>query len=88
MTPQINMPHRNRPRIVWQTAHFDEEGFAVKTGKVIGGKWIWSVEFDDGRPDLQARDSVTASFYSYEDAVSTAAKFARDQCIDKPRKRF
>ena len=81
---------QNRPRIVWQTAHFDAEGFAVKTGKVIGGKWIWSVEFEDSRPDLQARDFGDASLqiHSYEDAVATGVQFARDQRMNKPRKRF
>lgn len=87
MQQPIDMP-QNRPRIVWQTAPFDEEGFAVKTGKVIGGKWIWSVEFEDGRPDLRSHDCIDTSFPSYEDAVATGAKFARDQHIDKPRRRF
>ncbi|WP_040452955.1 hypothetical protein [Hydrocarboniphaga effusa] len=88
--PQPIDMSQNRPRIVWQTAHFDAEGFAVKTGKVIGGNWIWRVEFEDGRPDLQARDSAAASIqiHSYEDAVATGVQFARDQRTDKSRNRF
>lgn len=79
---------QNRPRIVWQTVPFDEEDFAVKIGKIIGGKWIWSVEFADGRHEPQTPDGPRSSFYSYEEALATGVRFAREQCIDKSRRRF
>ena len=79
---------QNRPRILWQTAPFDDEGFAARIGKIVGGKWIWHVEFADGRPDLLPQDRLSASFHSFEDAVSAAARAARDQRLDKPRNRF
>ena len=79
---------QNRPRIAWQTVPFDEEGFAVKIGKIIGGQWIWTVEFADGRHEPQPPDRSNSSFYSYEDALATGVRFARDQRIDQSRSRF